>query len=74
MRRHQLALDKGNAIMRLGEPPVIYDSSLTATSTEQLGTFLKSKGFFRNSVTATDTVPTKLFSPFRVLTFRSPFH
>ncbi|WP_460611778.1 translocation and assembly module lipoprotein TamL [Hymenobacter seoulensis] len=74
VRRHQLALDKGNAIMRLGEPPVIYDSSLTATSTEQLGTFLKSKGFFRNSVTATDTVPTKLFSPFRVLTFRSPFH
>ena len=73
VRRHQLALDKGNAIMRLGEPPVIYDSALTATSVEQLGIFLKSKGFFRNSVTASDTVPTSRFAPFRLLAFQSPF-
>ncbi|RPD45866.1 hypothetical protein DNI29_17100 [Hymenobacter sediminis] len=74
VQRHQLALDKGNAIMRLGEPPVIYDSSLTATSVEQLGTFLKSKGFFRSTVSATDTVPTRQFAPFRIFTLRSPFH
>ncbi|UPL50977.1 translocation and assembly module lipoprotein TamL [Hymenobacter sublimis] len=73
-RRHQLALDKGNAVMRLGEPPVIYDSSLTATSVDQLGIFLKSKGFFRSSVSATDTVPTRMFSPLRIFTLRSPFH
>ncbi|WP_139921842.1 BamA/TamA family outer membrane protein [Hymenobacter sp. DG01] len=74
VQRHQLALDKGNAIMRLGEPPVIYDSSLTATSVEQLGTFLRSKGFFRSSVSVTDTVPTRQFAPFRIFTLRSPFH
>lgn len=74
VQRHQLALDKGNAIMRLGEPPVIYDSSLTSTSAEQLATFLKSKGFFRSSVSVTDTVPTRQFAPFRIFTLRSPFH
>lgn len=73
-QRHQLALDKGNAIMRLGEPPVIYDSTLTAVSVEQLGTFLKSKGFFRSSVSVTDTVPTRQFAPLRIFTLRSPFH
>ncbi|MBT9394177.1 BamA/TamA family outer membrane protein [Hymenobacter sp. NST-14] len=74
VRRHQLALDKGNAIMRLGEPPVIYDSALTASSVQQLGIFLKSKGFFRSTVTATDTVPTSRFAPLRVLALQSPFH
>ncbi|SNR29384.1 translocation and assembly module lipoprotein TamL [Hymenobacter mucosus] len=73
-RRHQLALDKGNAIMRLGEAPVIYDSALTRASTEQMAVFLKSKGYFRSSVSSTDTVPTRLFSPFRIFTLRSPFH
>ncbi|WP_227606166.1 translocation and assembly module lipoprotein TamL [Hymenobacter translucens] len=55
-RRLRLALDKGNAIMRLGEPPVIYDSTLTDRTVEQISTFLRSKGFFRSKVTATDTV------------------
>ena len=73
-RRHQLALDKGNAIMRLGEAPVIYDSSLTATSVRQLGIFLRSKGFFRSAVAATDTVPTRRFAPFRIFALQSPFH
>ncbi|WP_426492076.1 BamA/TamA family outer membrane protein [Hymenobacter sp. 102] len=73
-RRHQLALDKGNAVMRLGEAPVIYDSSLTAASVQQLGIYLKSKGFFRSSVSATDTVPTERFAPFRIFALKSPFH
>lgn len=72
-RRYQLALDKGNAIMRLGEPPVVYDSSLTASSVQQLAIFLKSKGFFRSSVTVTDTVPTRRFTPLRLLALQAPY-
>jgi outer membrane protein insertion porin family len=61
-KRLQLALDKGNAIMRLGEPPVIYDSALTRQTAEQIATFLKSKGFFRSSVRYTDTLAGRRFS------------
>ncbi|MBF9220368.1 translocation and assembly module lipoprotein TamL [Hymenobacter ruricola] len=53
--RKQLALDKGNAIMRLGEAPVVYDTTLTRRTVEQMTTFLHSQGFFRATVTATDT-------------------
>ncbi|MBD2721259.1 translocation and assembly module lipoprotein TamL [Hymenobacter armeniacus] len=55
VNRKQLALDKGNAIMRLGEAPVVYDTALTRRSVEQMTTFLHSQGFFRAKVTATDT-------------------
>ncbi|MDB5268132.1 MAG: hypothetical protein JWP58_1172 [Hymenobacter sp.] len=55
VKRKQLALDKGNAIMRLGEAPVIYDTALTKKSVEQMTTFLRSQGFFRARVSATDT-------------------
>ncbi|MBH8569308.1 BamA/TamA family outer membrane protein [Microvirga sp. STS02] len=54
-KRKQLALDKGNAFMRLGEAPVIYDTALTKKSVEQMTTFLRSQGFFRARVSATDT-------------------
>ena len=55
VKRKQLALDKGNAIMRLGEAPVIYDSARTQRSVEQMTTYLRSHGFFRARVAATDT-------------------
>jgi len=55
VERKQLALDKGNAIMRLGEAPVVYDTALTRHSVEQMTTYLHSQGFFRARVTATDT-------------------
>ena len=55
VERKQQALDKGNAIMRLGEAPVVYDSARTHRSVEQMTTFLHSQGFFRARVTATDT-------------------
>ncbi|HEX8657802.1 MAG TPA: BamA/TamA family outer membrane protein, partial [Hymenobacter sp.] len=55
VERKQLALDKGNAIMRLGEAPVVYDTALTRHSVEQMTTYLRSQGFFRARVTATDT-------------------
>ena len=54
-KRKQLALDKGNAIMRLGEAPVIYDTVLTDRTVEQMTTFLRTQGFFRARVRATDT-------------------
>ena len=57
--RKQLVLDKGNAIMRLGEAPVIYDSALTRRTAEQMTTFLHSQGFFRARVSATDTTSYK---------------
>ena len=55
VQRKQLALDKGNAIMRLGEAPVIYDTARTRRSVEQMTTYLHAQGFFRARVTATDT-------------------
>ncbi|GAA3962146.1 BamA/TamA family outer membrane protein [Hymenobacter antarcticus] len=55
INRKQLALDKGNAIMRLGEAPVVYDSALTRRSAEQMTTYLHAQGFFRARVAATDT-------------------
>ena len=55
VNRKQLALDKGNAIMRLGEAPVVYDSARTRRSVEQMTTYLRAHGFFRASVAATDT-------------------
>ncbi|GAA3940005.1 BamA/TamA family outer membrane protein [Hymenobacter algoricola] len=72
--RLQRALDKGNAVMRLGEPPVIYDSALTRKTVEQIGTFLKSKGFFRSSVSATDTVADQRFSLGRLLSGPDTVH
>ncbi|QHJ06323.1 BamA/TamA family outer membrane protein [Hymenobacter busanensis] len=64
IQRLQAALDKGNAIMRLGDPPVIYDSALTRVTETQIGIFLRSKGFFRSRVSAVDTTdcPTSLLS------------
>ncbi|GAA4358110.1 BamA/TamA family outer membrane protein [Hymenobacter saemangeumensis] len=59
IKRKQLALDKGNAIMRLGEPPVVYNPALTQRTVEQMTTFLHSEGFFRAQVQATDTARTK---------------
>lgn len=56
VQRRELALEKGNAIMRLGEAPVVYDTALTRRTVEQLAVFLRSKGFFRSHVSATDTV------------------
>ena len=53
--RKQLALDRGNAVMRLGEAPVIYDSALTRVSTEQMATYLHTHGYFRGRATGTDT-------------------
>jgi outer membrane protein assembly factor BamA len=66
-KRKQLALDKGNAIMRLGEPPAIYDTALTKRTVQQMSTYLHTHGFFRGQVMATDTARFRRSLLFRVL-------
>ena len=53
--RKQTALEKGNAIMRLGEPPVIYDPALSRSTVNQLTTYLRSQGYFRATASYTDS-------------------
>jgi outer membrane protein assembly factor BamA len=59
LARKRTALEKGNAIMRLGEPPVIYDPSLSQRTVEQLTTYLRSQGYFRATATFTDSARSK---------------
>ncbi len=59
LQRKAVALEKGNAIMRLGEPPVIYDPDLSRRTVDQLGTYLRSQGFFRAQVSYTDSARSK---------------
>ncbi len=58
-QRKEQALAKGNAIMRLGEPPVIYDPDLSRRTVDQLTTYLRSQGFFRAQVAYTDSARSK---------------
>ena len=67
-KRELLALEKGNAIMRLGEPPAIYDTALTARTVQQMTTYLHTHGFFRGQVAATDTARFRRSLLFRILT------
>jgi hypothetical protein len=59
LQRKATALEKGNAIMRLGEPPVIYDPDLSRRTVDQLTTYLRSQGFFRAQVMYTDSARSK---------------
>jgi hypothetical protein len=59
LARRRTALTKGNAIMRLGEPPVLYDPTLSARTVEQLRTYLHSQGYFRAQVSYSDTARAK---------------
>ncbi|RZK61252.1 MAG: hypothetical protein EOO59_05520, partial [Hymenobacter sp.] len=59
LQRKEQALEKGNAIMRLGEPPVIYDPDLSGRTVDQLTTYLRSQGYFRARATYTDSARSK---------------
>jgi hypothetical protein len=59
LQRKEQVLAKGNAIMRLGEPPVIYDPDLSRRTVDQLTTYLRSQGFFRVQVSYTDSARSK---------------
>ncbi len=50
LARRRKTLEKGNAIMRLGEAPVLYDSALSRRTVSQLTTYLRAQGFFRARV------------------------
>ena len=63
VQKLQRRLDKGNAIMRIGSPPVVYDSTLTAVTADQIGIYMRSKGFFRTHVTYTDNPPPPPLGP-----------
>jgi outer membrane protein insertion porin family len=43
-------LEEGNWLMSLGEPPVIYDSTKTTTTLQQIANYLDSRGYFKNQV------------------------
>ncbi|HSI89647.1 MAG TPA: POTRA domain-containing protein [Adhaeribacter sp.] len=52
--------EEGNWLMRsIGEPPSIYDSTLTVETVSQIHTFLNSKGYFYNRVNAETNVKEK---------------
>jgi len=75
LARKRTALEKGNAIMRLGEPPVIYDPTLSQRTVEQLTTYLRSQGYFRATATYTDSArskPTLIARTLRGLGLRKP--
>jgi outer membrane protein assembly factor BamA len=75
LARKRTALEKGNSIMRLGEPPVIYDPTLSQRTIEQLTTYLRSQGYFRATATFTDSArskPTLIARTLRGLGLRKP--
>jgi hypothetical protein len=75
LARKRTALEKGNSIMRLGEPPVIYDPTLSQRTIEQLTTYLRSQGYFRATATFTDSArskPTIIARTLRGLGLRKP--
>ncbi|QKG56364.1 BamA/TamA family outer membrane protein [Hymenobacter sp. BRD128] len=75
LARKRTALEKGNSLMRLGEPPVIYDPSLSQRTVEQLTTYLRSQGYFRATATFTDSArskPTIIARTMRGLGLRKP--
>ncbi|MDO7886242.1 BamA/TamA family outer membrane protein [Hymenobacter cheonanensis] len=75
LARKRTALEKGNAIMRLGEPPVIYDPTLSQRTVEQLTTYLRAQGYFRATATFTDSArskPTIIARTLRGLGLRKP--
>ncbi|MCC9167049.1 translocation and assembly module lipoprotein TamL [Pontibacter harenae] len=43
--------EEGNFVMRLGEPPVIYDSTLMAETMDQIDIYMNSKGYFKHNAT-----------------------
>jgi hypothetical protein len=75
LARKRTALEKGNSIMRLGEPPVIYDPTLSQRTVEQLTTYLRSQGYFRDTASYTDSArskPSLIASALRTVGLRKP--
>ena len=65
-----------NGLLKFGEEPVVYDSSLTNLSEKQISEFLFQKGYFNNSVshyTDTSKVKNKIKKSNYVLTLNQPY-
>ncbi|WP_161627659.1 BamA/TamA family outer membrane protein [Eisenibacter elegans] len=51
LARLEAAKEKGNMLMRImGEPPVFYDRAAAEATRESVGAYLRTKGFFDNTV------------------------
>ncbi len=50
IEKKEKVLEEGNLLMRVGEPIVVLDSSLTKQTAEQMELYLHSKGFFHGEV------------------------
>lgn len=48
-----LKKESGNWLMTIGEPPVIYDTTKTQATQDQIKTYLNTKGFFHSTVSHT---------------------
>ncbi|WP_250419059.1 MULTISPECIES: translocation and assembly module lipoprotein TamL [Pontibacter] len=48
--RLQEKKEEGNFLMKLGEPPAIYDSTLMLQTLDQVSIYLNSRGYFKHSI------------------------
>src|ERR1051326_9177787 len=60
-------------VMDIGEPPVIYDSTLRIRSTQQIRKFLENKGFFNNNVKDSVAFKNKKATVYYFITPNKPY-
>jgi outer membrane protein assembly factor BamA len=60
-------------VMSIGEPPVIYDSSLKERSTEQIKMFLKNKGYFNSTVKDSVSVKKRKATVYYIISPSKPY-
>lgn len=63
----------GEWLMDVGEAPVIYDSILTHNSSKQISLFLKSKGYFYNTVRDSVSIKRKRAKVTYIVQAKSPY-
>ncbi|HEY6162205.1 MAG TPA: hypothetical protein VI112_13315, partial [Bacteroidia bacterium] len=60
-------------VMDIGEPPVLYDSTLKLRSSEQIRLFLDNKGYFKNKVTDSVSFKDKRANVFYIIEPHKPY-
>ena len=65
--------EQGNALMNLGEPPIIYDSVKTEATLQQIHNFLNSKGYFKHQATYNTAVKNKKLTLTYVIQENKPY-
>lgn len=66
-------LEEGNVLMRVGEPIVVFDSTLAQRSADQMDQFLHSKGFFHAETDFTYDIDGKKVSVTYLIEEKKPF-